>query len=413
MQCTGCTDYKLASSHTSDHFIISYGNEQNTILTIENHFFKENLQYTSNLIPSKADEVAIVVDDNIHHLIQLYGHGKYNNDWLALDIVASTFFMATRWEETVVPERDLHGRFDENHASSVRFNFLDRPIINEYACLLKDILSSKGIHIISHNPNAQIKITFDIDYLYKWKSWSSLFGNLYRKGPTLEDKIFYVKNFIVSKILRQRHRDLFFSFDTLLEQLQKNNLQAIFYFMVAKMRPLYDHNDYDIDDPLVKRYMVKIIEKGHTLALHSSYDAILSTQQLITERKKLEEASGQKIENIRPHYVRILPTESLRNIAKSGFLYESSMIYPRNFGFRCGTTQAIPFFDLSTKTTTNLIMIPTIAMSSIGVDQNLEYQYSAIKQLIKTMKTYGGEAQIIWHNSDLDTSSKRDFFIKV
>ena len=48
------------------------------------------------------------------------------------DLFAGAFFMLTRWEEHVVKERDVHGRFCSSNLLASRFGFLNRAIVNEY-----------------------------------------------------------------------------------------------------------------------------------------------------------------------------------------------------------------------------------------------------------------------------------------
>ncbi len=55
---------------------------------------------------------------------------------LGIDILGSAFFMLTRYEEYIEPERDLHDRFPASASLAYQEGFLDRPIINEYIEIL-------------------------------------------------------------------------------------------------------------------------------------------------------------------------------------------------------------------------------------------------------------------------------------
>ena len=75
----------------------------------------------------------------------IYGNAKLNieNSKLitcGIDIFASSFFMLTRWEEYVNKSRDLHNRFPGNESLALKFNFLNRPIVNEYVVMLKNMM---------------------------------------------------------------------------------------------------------------------------------------------------------------------------------------------------------------------------------------------------------------------------------
>ncbi|NLV20968.1 MAG: hypothetical protein GXY49_03145, partial [Syntrophomonadaceae bacterium] len=49
--------------------------------------------------------------------------------YLGLDIFGSAFFMLTRYEELVKPDRDQHDRFSATASLAYQEGFLDRPII--------------------------------------------------------------------------------------------------------------------------------------------------------------------------------------------------------------------------------------------------------------------------------------------
>jgi hypothetical protein len=408
--CLGFGDYIVESRSSFENFVLINNSTQAILLTIENCFFNKDQSYAVDMIPKETDFISLTCKDTTHDLVRLYGGNKFVNSILSMDIVSGTFFMASRWEELVITDRDIHGRFDESKALAIKYGFLHRPIINEYALLLKDILSNEGIQFSAKEHNGDVSISFDIDYVYKWKTWQSIFGNLIRKGSTLSDKLFYIRNFVECKILGRSHKDPFFSFEYIQQKLSDFNLKAVFYFMVDKTSPVYDLNDYRIEDPNLVGVIDNLLQNGHTIALHSSYHAIENVDQLKKEKAILEGVVKKEIASIRPHYLRILPGFSLKLIEEAQFRFESSMMYSRNFGFRCGSTQPTPYFDIKTRQITSLYMIPTIGMSSVGVHDKYGVQEKKLSELIAEVKKYGGQAQIIWHNSDLDTAAKREFF---
>jgi hypothetical protein len=52
-------------------------------------------------------------------------------------------------------------------------------------------------------------------------------------------------------------------------------------------------------------------------------------------------------------------------------------------------------------------------MSCLGIDIDYDNQYRVIEYLIGQVKKHGGNAQVIWHNSDLDTGAKLQFLNRV
>src|SRR5262245_31837555 len=56
------------------------------------------------------------------------------------DLVASALFLLTRWEETALTARDRHGRLPYSEGVAWRQGFLDRPLVDEYALVLREWL---------------------------------------------------------------------------------------------------------------------------------------------------------------------------------------------------------------------------------------------------------------------------------
>ena len=406
------TEYHIEADDSVTDFIISHP-LRGPVLTIKNHFFVKGWSLNADQIPNQIGFTDFEFYGKKHELVELYGKAAFTNGVLDLDIVSSVFFMASRWEEVVLDYRDEHGRFDENHALAVKYNFIERPVINEYAYLLSTLLQSKGVALPLAAVPAFIQITFDIDYVYKWKYWKSIFGNLIRKGPSMSDKLSYLYSFFQAKVLKKYELDPFFAFDYILNKLKRYRLNAVFYFMVSKTSEKSDLNDYDVTDERIQQVFTKILSEDHRIGLHSSYHALESKDQLIKEKEILEKALKQTVDRIRPHFLRVLVPSGLNTINEAGFLQESSMLYPRHFGFRCGTTSPVYYYDLQRRETTGLLMVPVIAMSSIGISQDIKTQKGVIENLISKVKYWGGEVQIIWHNSDFDTEVKRSYFKQV
>ena len=61
---------------------------------------------------------------------------------LYADMIAAAFFMLSRWEETVVPIRDEHDRFPGTASVAYKQGFLDRPVVDEYALILREWLKA-------------------------------------------------------------------------------------------------------------------------------------------------------------------------------------------------------------------------------------------------------------------------------
>ncbi len=102
----------------------------------------------------------------------LYGRDLWQVDErtirCGLDLFASAFYMLTRWEEHVKGERDFHHRFPGSASAAYEFEFLLRPVVNEYVEMLWNMLKHLGMDQTRIKKRFNWTITHDVDYPYRW-----------------------------------------------------------------------------------------------------------------------------------------------------------------------------------------------------------------------------------------------------
>ncbi len=87
------------------------------------------------------------------------------------DIIASTYFLVTRYEELVRRNvRDEHGRFPGKESLPYRAGFIDRPIVDEYAALLRKWLREVGINVPEPKKRFSVMLTHDVDAIRKYRN---------------------------------------------------------------------------------------------------------------------------------------------------------------------------------------------------------------------------------------------------
>ena len=99
---------------------------------------------------------------------------KYINYYvLNADIIASVFFLVTRYEEYVNRDcRDLHGRFIGKQSLPYRLGFLDDPIVEMYGEYIKQLLKDLGYSIRDKQGEfISVNMTHDIDI--PWSDFGS------------------------------------------------------------------------------------------------------------------------------------------------------------------------------------------------------------------------------------------------
>ncbi len=394
--------------------IINYQGKQ---IILENHFFKGNIQelYQRDHLPNSVSKDTIEIDGETLNFTVLYGEKRLdinpNEIIVHFDIIAASFFMLTRWEEGISNEVDAWGRFDYRNATSVKYDFYHRPIVNEYVEILKKVLQKIGVHI---NPKKTYKpiISFDIDSVKKWKNGKSILGATYNNlrnqkiNYTIEDLRSYLKT------LLRIENDPANSFDFIITTLKELNIQdAIFYFKTMKTDNYFDKNEYNISSSDIKKTISNILQAGFKVGIHPSYHTFLNKEQLSNEIDLLKiPTDSNSIDHSRQHYLRFKIPHTWNILNQLAVQYDSSMIYSYKAGFRCGICYDFPLFDYQKRQVLNIREIPLLLMETNYLKNPKLDLLKDAKKITEIVKSYDGINMMLWHNENLDFDDRKQDF---
>ena len=106
------------------------------------------------------------------------------NDTLILyaDLIASTYFLISRYEEMVrADKRDVHGRFPGKESLPYRAGLIDSPLVDEYGKLLRIQLRETGCEVPKLPKQIRkIYLTHDVDQLSHYRNFRGFLGGLLR-----------------------------------------------------------------------------------------------------------------------------------------------------------------------------------------------------------------------------------------
>ena len=147
--------------------MIGYTNDPNRfanykVVIIPSGFFNERIYGTKSSLPQLPLQ-------EIQGVPLLFGSPKeerIGNTWVIhADIIASTFFLITRYEEMIRRNiRDEHGRFLGKESLPYKAGFIRRPIVDEYRLLLHRWLCQAQICIPDIKTQIRkIYLTHDVD----------------------------------------------------------------------------------------------------------------------------------------------------------------------------------------------------------------------------------------------------------
>jgi len=347
--------YQMSVLEDTSHVVIRC-NEHS--LVIENHFFDLEDRLTYNL-PHNVVKGDIDVGGEVFPIVGIYGEPRYtvdqSNHRLAVDIISSTFFMLSRWEEHYCTERDIHGRFPARSSLAKRYDFIDRPIVNEYVELLWAILQQMGIKQERKSRDFALVPTHDVDKPFLFQGWRRslrYFAGSIKRGR-IGELIRYCQ-------YRLRGDDPFDTYDRLMDLAERENSKAHFFFL-QKGVSKHDEN-HDIEHPKVKKLAQRISERGHYIGFHPSYLAVENEQLFRREKEHLEDTFGIEVQSGRHHFLRCEVPTTWRMWHDAGIKWDSTMGYADHAGFRCGVCYPFPVFDIVERKQLDLIERPLIGM---------------------------------------------------
>lgn len=326
-----------------------------------------------------------------------------------VDFVAAVFFMLSRWEETVVETRDKYDRFPAHASLAFRHNFLDQPIVDEYALILLAWIRYllPGWKPVIKNPS--LLLTHDIDFIRKYANPLKLTTTLFyqiRNRSNLAELISSIKTF--AKEIRHPNSSIFLKgISKLAEISRKNDLKSIFFFQAAD--PSKNDSGYTFDDQQLQSEIHRIQDYDFEIGLHPSYDSYDDYEKLMSEKRKLEQNIRQDIKLVRQHYLRFKVPLTWQIQLQAGFKADFSLGYPEVEGFRCGTCHPFHPYDLINKEEMRILEIPLIVMDRTFMTYRKmkpKQAFKRISEIYRRCLSVNGTFSLLWHNSSLLDENK-------
>jgi len=342
-----------------------------------------------------------------------------------IDVIASSFFMVSRYEEVVINAKDRFDRFPATASLAHKENFLDRPIVNEYIKLLWDWVRSlkpdlEEKPLWPDNKNFAVCLTHDVDNIRKYSCIPPLLSVgsalLLQKKPNLA---FNIALEYLTVLLRLR-KDPYDTFDYITELEKSSGFKSSFYFMAGR------HSKPDSRDTIKKSRVVRLVRslerKGCEIGLHPSFYSYNSLQLMASDKCELDKRIGNKSYGCRLHYLRWKTPDTWRIQEQLGLLYDTTLSFADHIGFRCGVCLPFKPFDVVENRRLNIWELPLTVMegSLLGLNyQNLplEEAYDEIIRHIEIVKKFSGVFVLLWHNLYLgdsgDWKGRKEVYEKV
>jgi len=321
------------------------------------------------------------------------------------DIVASAFFLLTRYEELINDERDAHGRFQAKSSILHKCGALQRPVVDEYGRMLRGWLEEVGVGLLEPEKKFRNVITHDVDQIARFRSVRGFAGGVrhFHFADAVKSHFFSVEN------------DPLFTFPWM-RSVEKGFETELFVKVAGKRLT----QDLPYFDPLSSD-LKKVLELYHEPGIHISYEASKEPELIKSEVELLALISGKRITKSRHHFLASLKPTDFQYLIEAGITDDYTMGYADEVGFRLGTSRPVKWINPETKEVTSLTLHPLMVMDRTLYDErymNLDYNAAlkSVKDLQKITEEFGGEFVTLWHNSEVSTLSgsyARELFLKI
>jgi hypothetical protein len=369
--------------------------------TIEDHFFNRFVEPLSYLklenIPEKL---------NFFHGLGLelpiiYGEDKFvrkeNGAVIGLDIFASTFFMLTRWEESLLG-REEKGDCDESQLFCVKQGIHQRPIVNEYADLLREFLPSE---VALSTRNFEVVLSHDVDG-FVTPTWTRIAKDFVKQ--TIHGAPTKVKNLTWKEEIKYKcaFPTAYSQFEMYTALTERHNIPEWFYFKVCGKGET--EATYWFDEKLTKEVIGKLKKEKnphYVLGFHPSQNTFGIKEQWDKEVSRITELLQEKPTIGRNHHL-LYNYETLRlweTIIEKP-LNISNCVFHRRLGFRSGICIPYNLFDTYQRRKMNLVEHPCIIMDSairLHKYKTKKDLWDDIEGIVDQVKKYSGCLVLTWH----------------
>jgi hypothetical protein len=320
------------------------------------------------------------------------------------DVLATIFLLVTRYEEYVADPSllDNHNRFSAKISIAKKFNFLQKPIVNQWVMEINKRLQELFPELKMTLPSYRFQPTFDIDmpWKYKNKGFFRTVGGFAK--DLLNLNVVELKN--RANILRGVKDDPYFTFDYIFEEHKRHNHQPIFFLLLG------DYAEFDKNPDVHNRpfqAFIHAISSNYAVGLHPSYRSNFDLSILKKEKEHFERLTHQTLILSRQHFLKLRFPETYHNLLALGVKKDYSMGYADDIGYRASIATPFRWFDLTKNEATELWIHPFQVMDvtlrdylKLSPNEAIE----CVKILIKETQMVGGTFMTLWHNSSFSNT---------
>jgi len=327
------------------------------------------------------------------------------------DLPAAVFWNLSRMEEYAESHKDEHGRFPSEASLAYKHGFLDIPVTDRWMQEFK----AKWQAMYPSFPIVEKKFRFlstiDVDNGYRFRGKS-----LYRQlGGAVKDLLEGRPEEVLIRlnVFLGNLPDPFDRYEWIGKINAAEGLTPLF-FILASPRTRYDH----ALSPRSHRWheLIRKIASAGEVGVHPSYYTSSGEASLEEQVRAITSVVGGGLHRSRQHFLRFNLPETYRKLAAFGIREEYSMGYSDAPGFRAGTSEPYPFYDLASEKELPLVVHPFCIMESV-----YRYKWKSapgealqdMERICRQVKQVGGRFVSVWHDKSISRAGEGKRWAKI
>ncbi|MGV6829400.1 MAG: DUF7033 domain-containing protein [Flavobacteriales bacterium] len=324
---------------------------------------------------------------------------------LPFDIFAASFYLLSRYEEYLPHVKDPEGRFPASESLAYKENFLETPIIDIWAALLKQKLKNHFIDIEFTHKNFVLHnlVEAKSPFLYKHK------GFLYSFIGFLKDifRLKFISFYKRARCLLGFKKDPHNVFSWIIEKSNYKINQLTVFFLLG------NENNYNEGINFQKeqfRMLIKYVGDYVSIGQIFSTNSINNLDDLKKEKIQLENITNRKLLDVTNAKQYINLPEYYRFLIELEIQTDFTMYYDNNIGFRAGTCTPFLFYDLDFEIKTPLIIHPIVASTTVFDIEKPSNLLPPIQTIYSKVKELDGVFSIFFKNINFNDDKHNKFF---
>ena len=326
------------------------------------------------------------------------------------DILKSAFYLLSGYQEYHNEEVDEHGRFPWRLSVQHRLGFTGKPVVNYYFEIILEayqlFCQANGLafrRIPSENP--VLFLSHDVDMLRKYTLRNMAYAGLQLLGlkPSTgsfrarwNNLLTYIRGILFSR------EDPYWIFTELASLEERLGITSTWYFL-EKTRG--DNSTYHFRDQPVRQLMAELASRGHEIGIHGTLESSRDKDRMAGEIHRINAVSEHPVQGIRQHYLRYSFPETTRIQEERGLVYDASLGFAEQVGFRHSFTHPFRLYDFERQRSFGIWQLPLQVMEVsllgyMGVEP--EQVPGMVRSLAGEVRKFNGILSILWHNSNLD-----------